>query len=235
MARDTLRAQFFDDVRGQIKRVALEQLAGGGPGAVSVNAVGRELGVSGPALYRYVRSRDELLTALIIDAYDALAVTTREAVGRRRTPQGRRRAYVAAYRGWAIEQPHRYRLLFREPLPGFQPNTDELVRSSQAVMQVLLQALHDCTELPCCDGLDVSTWMAARGLPAAMTTTARSALALWARLHGIVTLELEGCYASMEIDPAALYLCELGVPASPAAPRGHVDPTRPDPRRSPVA
>ena len=70
-------------MRDEIKSAALRQLADGGPAGVSVNAIGRELGVSGPALYRYFPSRDALLAELAIDAYADLAAALDAAVARR--------------------------------------------------------------------------------------------------------------------------------------------------------
>jgi len=76
--------------------------------------------VSGPALYRYFRSREELVAALVLDAYADLAVAVSDSAVAR--PGGsapdRVRAVAHSYRGWALAQPHRYRLLFTPPLPG---------------------------------------------------------------------------------------------------------------------
>jgi AcrR family transcriptional regulator len=52
------RQRFRDQVRDEVKDVALTQLAEGGVEAVSINAIARALGVSGPSLYRYFASRD---------------------------------------------------------------------------------------------------------------------------------------------------------------------------------
>ena len=70
---ETLTNERAQTVRAAVKRVAFRQLAEGGPAAVAINAIARELGVSGPALYRYFKNRDALLTALVLDAYDDLA------------------------------------------------------------------------------------------------------------------------------------------------------------------
>ena len=69
----TMRERYRAQVRREVKQAALRQLAESGPGGVSVSAIGKQLGVSGPALYRYFASRDELLTELVIDAYHDLA------------------------------------------------------------------------------------------------------------------------------------------------------------------
>ena len=69
----TMRERYRAQVRGEVKQAALRQLAESGPAGLSVSAIGKQLGVSGPALYRYFASRDELLTELVIDAYHDLA------------------------------------------------------------------------------------------------------------------------------------------------------------------
>lgn len=210
MVRDRLRNRFVDDVRGEIKRVALEQLAAGGPAAVSVNAIGRELDVSGPALYRYFDGRDDLLTALIVDAYDDLANTTALAVATRRTPHTRVIAFADAYRQWANDQPHRYRLLFRAPLPGYDPNSAELVRASQAAMNVLLDALDGRPARHAIrDDVGVRAWLQSRGRSADLAPAAYRALTVWSRLHGLVSIEIEGGFASMGLDPRPLCAHEV--------------------------
>ena len=67
-ARERARAELTDE----IKAVARRQLATVGAQGLSLRAVSRELGMVSSALYRYFPSRDDLLTVLIIDAYDAL-------------------------------------------------------------------------------------------------------------------------------------------------------------------
>src|SRR5580698_7712010 len=77
----TMRARYRAQVRGEVKQAALSQLAESGPAGLSVSAIGKQLGVSGPALYRYFASRDELLTELVIDAYHDVAHALSAAAG----------------------------------------------------------------------------------------------------------------------------------------------------------
>src|SRR5664280_3566238 len=56
----------------RITDVARRQLAEVGASGLSLRAVAREMGLASSALYRYCPHRDALLTALVIDAYDAL-------------------------------------------------------------------------------------------------------------------------------------------------------------------
>jgi AcrR family transcriptional regulator len=163
--RDRFRAQVRDDV----KRAALEQLAASGAGGLSINAIAKELGVSGPALYRYFAGRDELLTELIADAYDDLADALRSAPD---LP-----ALARAYRAWALAQPHRYRLLFGPPLPGYDAHAERLVEAARRSMDIVLELVRDAEE----------------------------AVLAWARLHGFVSLEIGGNFASMGLDADALF------------------------------
>src|SRR6266568_3121883 len=137
----TMRERYRAQVRGEVKQAALSQLAESGPAGLSVSAIGKQLGVSGPALYRYFASRDELLTELVIDAYHDLADALRHAPSTQ--PRARLEDIARAYRSWALAQPHRYRLLFGPPLPGYDAHAQRLVEAAQASMKVLLEILRE--------------------------------------------------------------------------------------------
>src|SRR5260370_29345123 len=137
-----MRERYRAQVRGEVKQAALRQLAESGPAGVSVSGIGKELGVSGPALYRYFAGRDELLTELVIDAYQDLAEALAAAAGRAgRDPRARFEALARAYRSWALAQPYRYRLLFGPPLPGYDAHAKRLVDASEASTNELLATL----------------------------------------------------------------------------------------------
>ena len=209
----TPRQRFRAQIRDEIKQAALRQLARSGPAGVSVNAIGKELGVSGPALYRYFASRDELLTELVIDAYDDMAAALRAAIAatRKRARHARFDALARAYRAWAISQPHRYRLLYGPPLPGYDAHARRLIEASKASMDLLLEVLPaDGAHTRPTRALasQATDWATDRGLQAD-AATAVSALLTWSRLHGFVSLEIDGNYDSMGIDPDALFELEL--------------------------
>ena len=195
-----LRERYKDHVRDEVKRVALDQLAAGGPERVSVNAIARELGVSGPALYRYFANRDELLTELTVDAYGDLAA----ALAGKATV----RALATAYRGWALDQPHRYRLLFAPPLPGLDAHSERLVAASQAAMDHVLAVLPRDEDAPGKLAGPLRARARSRGTDTP-PGTALTAVLLWSRLHGLVSLELGGNLASMGLDAAELLAAEL--------------------------
>lgn len=115
------RARARTEVTSAIKDEARRQLAADGAAKLSLRAVARELGMVSSALYRYFPSRDDLLTALIIDAYDSLGEAG-EAAHSAVADAGPLRRWVAvceAVRGWALGHPHEYALIYGSPVPGY--------------------------------------------------------------------------------------------------------------------
>ncbi|MFJ5957013.1 TetR/AcrR family transcriptional regulator [Paenarthrobacter sp. NPDC092416] len=105
-----------------IVRLGREHLAVHGAAALSLRAVARDLGVVSSAVYRYVENRDELLTLLLIDAYNELGDEVDAAVDALPAEDfaGQFRALGNAVRWWALREPASYALLFGSPVPGYQ-------------------------------------------------------------------------------------------------------------------
>jgi AcrR family transcriptional regulator len=211
----TMRERYRAQVRAEVKEAALRQLAEWGPAGLSIAAIGKQLGVSGPALYRYFASRDELLTELVIDAYDDLADALRAAASDAPSQQPRAQfeALARGYRSWALAQPHRYRLLFGPPLPGYDAHAQRLVAASEASMNLLLDVLRrfgDRAPVPPTQPLtaQLADWAQthAFGIDPAV---ALRAILIWSRLHGLVSLEIAGNFTSMGIDPGQLFEAQL--------------------------
>ncbi len=117
-ARERARAELTAEIKAEARR----QLAIHGAPQLSLRAVARELGMASSAIYRYFPSRDELLTVLIIDAYDSLGASAEAA--ERELPRGdirgRWRATCRAVRNWALAHPYEYALIYGSPVPGYQ-------------------------------------------------------------------------------------------------------------------
>uniref|UniRef100_UPI002608742C TetR/AcrR family transcriptional regulator n=1 Tax=Trebonia sp. TaxID=2767075 RepID=UPI002608742C len=109
-ARERARAELTREIRQEARR----QLANVGADGLSLRAVARSLGMVSSALYRYYPSRDDLLTALIIDAYNAVGSAAEDAVSAAAgaDPRGRWAAACHAIRGWALAHPHEYALIY---------------------------------------------------------------------------------------------------------------------------
>jgi len=116
------RAENRLEITRAIQEAARRQLAEVGPAALSLRAIAREVGMVSSAVYRYFPSRDDLLTALIIEAYDELgaAVEAAETGVRRRDDLAKRfTALCHAVHDWARANPHEYALLYGSPVPGY--------------------------------------------------------------------------------------------------------------------
>ncbi len=125
------------EVTAAIKDEARKQLAEEGAAKLSLRAVARELGMASSALYRYFPSRDDLLTALIVDAYDAIgAVAERAGADRADTvpPVERWTAVACAVREWGLAHPHEYALIFGSPVPGYTAPMDTVGPASRVGM-----------------------------------------------------------------------------------------------------
>ncbi|WP_327682399.1 TetR/AcrR family transcriptional regulator [Kitasatospora sp. NBC_00458] len=205
---DTPRERYRAQVRAEITGHAWEQIATAGASALSLNAIAKQMGMSGPALYRYFTSRDDLITELVREAYRSLADTLRTAAATGADLAG----LAHALRGWALADPQRYLLIYGTPVPGYRAPED-VTAVSDEIMTTLLDA---CAALvPDGPATPFGSYLAehrdwAGGHPAAPGALHRF-LTLWTRLHGVLSLELAGHFAGMGFDPAVLFAAELDV------------------------
>ncbi|RKE20155.1 TetR/AcrR family transcriptional regulator [Streptomyces sp. TLI_171] len=208
MQTGTPRERYRAQVREEVKQHARAQIAEAGASALSLNAIAKRMGLSGPALYRYFANRDELITELITDGYRSLAAAVRA------EPDADLVDLARTLRAWALADPQRYFLLYGTPVPGYHapPETTEL---AGAIMSVLLgAAVRRQRPAPAPDPSVDSLhghleqhrdWA---GDPAVPTWALHRALVFWTRLHGVLSLELAGHFAGMGLDPEVLYSAE---------------------------
>ena len=197
-ARERTRAE----ITRQILDAARRHLATEGASGLSLRAIARELGASSSAVYRYVASRDELLTRLIVAAYDALgaAAETAEAAVARADLPGRWSAVCGAVRAWALASPNEYALIYGTPVPGYiaPPAT---TAPAARVSNVLLGILADAAGRPppAIAGDDLPPGGHKALAPARSTVgpevpdaLLQRGLMAWAALFGTVSFELFG-------------------------------------------
>ncbi|WP_027861407.1 TetR/AcrR family transcriptional regulator [Marmoricola sp. URHB0036] len=203
--RQRARAQTLAD----ITRIGRSHLATEGAAALSVRAVARDLGVVSSAIYRYVRSRDDLLTLLVVDGYDELgdAVDAAEGAVARDDLRGRFLAIGRAVRAWALREPATYALLFGSPVPGYQAPAERTTGPGTRVIGALVRVWEDAYVA----GV-VEAAVPAPRIPRALATDARRVrkeldltapddLLLrgvlgWAALFGCVSFEVFGQYGA---------------------------------------
>jgi AcrR family transcriptional regulator len=152
-ATRTARERARAEVTAEILATAGHHLAADGAAALSLRAIARDLGMVSSAVYRYVPSRDDLLTRLIVQAYDSLgaAAETAEAAVDRSDLSGRFRAVAFAVRDWALANPHEYALLYGTPVPGYQAPQDTIppaTRVPALLLGLLVQAVLEGRPVP---------------------------------------------------------------------------------------
>ncbi|MEU4159578.1 WHG domain-containing protein [Actinoplanes sp. NPDC026670] len=133
MSAANLRARVRAEMTEEIKAVAKRHLATDGAN-LSLRAVARDLGMASSAVYRYFASRDELLTALIIDAYNAVGEAAEQAAAGAGTPTEKWLAAGHAAREWALSSPHEWALIYGSPVPGYQAPQDTIVPATRVLL-----------------------------------------------------------------------------------------------------
>ncbi len=136
----------------EIKQTALQLMHTQGTTDLRFSDIAREMGMTAPALYRYFADRDELLTAMIVDAYNDLG----DAVAKARDqvpvddPTGRLYAVGQAYRAWARAEPQRFALILGMPVPGYAaPEGGPTTEAAQRAMAQLKALFFDAAEQGC--------------------------------------------------------------------------------------
>lgn len=204
----TPRARARAQTVADIIRLGRQHLALHGAAALSLRAVARDLGVVSSAVYRYVESRDELLTLLLIDAYNELGDEVDAAVDALPSDDfaGRFRALGRAVRSWALREPASYSLLFGGPVPGYQapgerttvPGTRviyRLVGNFDAAYRAGALTAEAAPAVVVPPGLlpDLKAIRAELGLAVPEATVARGVL-VWTSVFGAISFEVFGQY-----------------------------------------
>ncbi|WP_406069082.1 TetR/AcrR family transcriptional regulator [Micromonospora sp. NBC_01638] len=143
MKASGVRARVRAEMVKELKAVAWRHLAAEGSN-LSLRAVARDMGMASSAVYRYFPSRDDLLTALIIDAYDALGESAESAAEKAEPGLERWLAVGHAVRDWALAAPHEWALIYGSPVPGYRAPEDTIgpgVRVILLIGRVLKEAL----------------------------------------------------------------------------------------------
>jgi AcrR family transcriptional regulator len=221
-AAETRRARVRRQTLRELEQAALAEVREHGPVGLSLRSVARRMGMSPAGLYRYVDSREALLTLLIAEGYEDLGHHLEVALGApadhapvaaRPAPDpplvagpsedaaDRLRAVSLAYRHWSVTHVNEFGLLFGDPIPGYAapaggPTVAGMNRVGRALAMPMLEA-----------------WRAGRlrGHPALATEelarqlapmselagelpgeVAARLLLAWGRLHGQVSLEVFG-------------------------------------------
>ncbi len=214
------RRESREQIEARIIELGRRQLVDRGAAGLSVRAVARDLGMVSSAVYRYVSSRDELLTLLLVDAYSDLA----DAVDRARENVGDSWsddvvAIARATRRWAVVHPARWALLYGSPVPGYHAPAERTVAVGTRVVAALFDAVaagiatgdirltNDAAPQPLSS--DFERIRHEFGFPGDDQVLAKCFL-LWAGVLGAISLEVFGQYGADNVtDPEAVFDAQL--------------------------
>jgi AcrR family transcriptional regulator len=216
------RQETRDRIEAQIVTLGRRHLETEGAAGLSLRAIARELGMVSSAVYRYVASRDELLTLLLVDAYSELADTVDRA---RAVPtvssRDRLLGMGAAARRWAVDQPARWALLYGSPVPGYHAPAERTVLPGTRVVQALFDTVAEgvtAGEISVPESVvrqplssDFDGLRAEFGFDGPDALVIRC-IALWAGLVGAINLEVFGQYGAETFTrPAVLFDAQFGL------------------------
>jgi AcrR family transcriptional regulator len=215
-----IKKKQIPNLQEAIKDTAWKQIAEYGAPALSLRAIARELKITAPAIYNYFPDRDALVTALIIDAFTSFGDWQLEA--RDAVPagdfSGQMSAIGLAYRDWAHAYPQRYQLIFGTPIPGYKGPAEKIFPSSARSLSALVSVV---------EGLRTSGKLKVDSFPKVKSDYKYSfemwqtyggdadllslsvAMLIWSRVHGIVSLEIQGNLPPFGSRGDALYRYEL--------------------------
>ncbi len=218
----TRRAKFRQITIDEIKSLARLQMAEGGPASLSLNAIAKHMGMSGPALYRYFESRDALMTALIVDAYEALATALEETAARFTSHPAREclKQILLTYRRWASDHPIDFQLIFSNSIASHRSGQTIPVEITGRVLYPILRILQKayCDEhhaypaflqtIPA--GLHMSLAQFLQEVqPHLSEQVIYIGIVGWYHIHGMVMLELFNPIQPLIHDPALFYHYEI--------------------------
>jgi AcrR family transcriptional regulator len=208
------------NLEAAIKETAWKQIAEFGASALSLRAIARELSITAPAIYNYFQRRDDLVTALIVDAFTSLGESQKDAV--QDLPEDDLTARLStlglAYRDWAVSYPQRYQLIFGTPIPGYKAPADVTVPAAAWLLVPLIetvQAIFTANRLRVERFAEITPELKSMleawsqftgGIDVEVLYTA---LVIWSRVHGLVALEIGNQMPSFITDPGEIYHREI--------------------------
>lgn len=212
--RERLRAE----TTREITAIALHQLATDGPGAISLRGIAREMGMTPRAIYSYFPTRDDLITELVGEQARSMADSLEAAADAvpADDPPARILAWGLALRDWALAHPQGFRLVYGDPVPGYQQPPDGPLQKHARRMCLGLNRIvtQACPTAPAVEDFTWSQFIPcyAEEVRTEITdspTIAALTVRVWGRMHGLVTLELHRHLCGVTTDPESLYRAEL--------------------------
>jgi AcrR family transcriptional regulator len=219
----TRRERRRSETTAEIKEVALRLMAEGGPGAITLRAIAREMGMTANAVYSYFPTRDDLITTLIRDVYDDLADVLEAARDHHPATAAAARimAWACGFRDWSLAHREGFRLIYGDPVPGYRaPEGGAAPDAERRVCAGLIglaagawphaESAYADQEFEWSDFEPALVTEVRRDFPALPPAAVAVALRIWGHLHGLVSLEVLGHLRTQTSNPEKLYRNEIG-------------------------
>jgi AcrR family transcriptional regulator len=216
------RAELRQATLAEIKTLARQQLTEHGPGGLSLRAIARQMRMSSSALYRYYTSGNDLITELVLDAYDSLADALSAARDTQPADDPTRQFWTVchAYRRWALDHRSDFALIFGTPLPGYHAPDEATGAAAGRSVALVLTAFAAAVAAGAADSdrsQVPSTIQAGDLLPALLAGTAPDCpprlaaitLSAYTSLLGYLNAEIFGSLARLIGDTTELYTAHL--------------------------
>ena len=185
------------DLRGKIIEAAWNQISREGASALSLRAIARDLGIAAPSIYNYFADRDGLVTALILEAYESLAIYQKAANDAAPVDDLNARliSIGKAYRDWAVTYPQRYLLIFGTPIPGYVAPLDIISPTAASSLSALISL--------------IERYRIAGRIRVVEIESQAIAILIWMRVHGFVSVEITNNLPAIPLNLSKLYEIEL--------------------------
>jgi len=209
---------------GDIKAVALRQLAAGGPTGISMRAIARDLDMTATGVHYYFPDRQALIDALTVDGFTALAAAVRSAYekGSDLPPRERWLTVARAWRTWALQHAAEYMLIYGHTGGAARRVNEQVVKAMSNAVGVLYASMRACVghgdiDVPrleeaaspaLCD--QFAAWRgAAEGIGDLPDGALAACMLTYSRLHGAIVLELVGHVPPQLTDHDALFTMQM--------------------------
>jgi len=213
------REEKHPDLFKAIKDSAWKQIAEFGAPALNLRAIARDLGIAAPSIYNYFLSRDNLVTTLIVDAYNSLAEAQEATLETNSSASLSIKLFSLgiAYRDWGVTFPQRYQLIFGTPIPNYHAPDDVTTAAATRALVPLIKVIQDLQKektlrterlagmSPKLESM-LKSWQEVEG--SSDIEALYLAIVIWSRVHGLVGLEIGKQFPPF-IDAAEIFQREM--------------------------
>ncbi|NVK58124.1 MAG: TetR/AcrR family transcriptional regulator [Alteromonadaceae bacterium] len=168
------------DLRTALVDAASQRIEREGIAALSLRKLADDIGVSRSALYHHFRDKNALLNAVAARGFDQwLSMTQDRDQAQNIKAHERLKQFVHGYIRWAIAHPQLYDIMFGRPIWKHKLADEELKEIAFPAFQYMLNLISDWQQ---------------QGLLLQNEPALRQTQVIWATLHGLAKLIIDGVY-----------------------------------------